>query len=130
MTDNVHALEALYFAQMLEELKAFHVADRLAELFESGMLPIGDRKGAQRLFGEWRSARANAPAGSSGSEPAPNREFADLWIRFLSAVAQLERQPEPIERQVRAVVKLFSHPEIRAAAAAQTSGAARYRSGE
>ena len=120
MPDNVRALEAAYFAQMLEELKAFDVADRLAELFESGMLPIGDRKGAQRLFEEWRSARANVPAGSPGGEPAPNRDFADLWLRFLSAVAQLERQPQPIERQVRAVVRLFSHPEIRAAAESHT----------
>ena len=37
---------------------------------------------------------SGAPSGAS-SEPEPNREFADLWLRFVSGVAQLGQQDSP-----------------------------------
>jgi hypothetical protein len=121
VSDNILALQAIYFAQLLEDLKLFDVVDQLAKLFESGVLPIEDRDRAQRLFDDWRSARAlvaRAPRGDG--EATPNRDFASLWLRFLSAVSSMERQPEPtagaIQKQLHAAVALLSHPEIRSAA--------------
>jgi hypothetical protein len=44
VADNIRALEPAYFAAMLEEMKVFQVADKLVELFQSGLLPIGHRR--------------------------------------------------------------------------------------
>ena len=140
--DNIHALQLLYFAAMLEDLRVFDVADRLLELFQSGLLPIEDHERAERMFGEWRDARARLSEkerrdvyarvlGVPGGEepPAPNREFAGLWLRFLSAVSTFERPPEPvsnaIQRQVTAAIALVSHPEIRAARSVMVRAAVR-----
>ena len=38
--DNVLAVSALYFAGQLEELKFFAVADKVAEQFETGVVPM------------------------------------------------------------------------------------------
>src|SRR5437762_9583587 len=90
MNDTILALQQFYFAQMLDELKAFQTADRLIELFQEGLLPIEDHA----PLDEWRSARtlltgaerrgAYARAfGVPGGEDAgaPNRD--DLWLRLL-----------------------------------------------
>jgi hypothetical protein len=129
--DNIHALQQLYFARMLEELNAFQVVDRLLELFERGLLPM-DPQSAESSFGEWRSARAAVSVaerhslyarvfGAAGADDtaAPNRDFIDLWTRFLSAVSAFDRQHAPlaaaIGKQVHAAITLLSHPEVRAA---------------
>jgi hypothetical protein len=131
VTDNIHALQQLYFAWMLDELSAFQVVDQLVELFERGLLPV-DPQSAESSFGEWRSARAAVSEaerrslyarvfGIGGAEntAAPNRDFLDLWTRFLSAVSAFDRQHAPlvvaIGKQVHAAIALLSHPEVRAA---------------
>ena len=39
--ENVHAVQAIYFAYMLEEMRLFQVVERIAELFGRGLLPLG-----------------------------------------------------------------------------------------
>src|SRR5215471_2592728 len=104
--DNLLAVSALYFGAQLEELKFFAVADKVAEQFEAGLIPMsrsvgGDSiyqyiRGAPQRFTEAERrgiyARAFGFAQGSIDEPLPNREFADLWIRFVSAVSVLTRE--------------------------------------
>jgi hypothetical protein len=113
VADNVRALSAVYFAAMLEELKFFATADKLAEHFISGMLPLSRGPGGEAIYEYIRNApnrmteheRKSLYARTFGfaqggvEEPLPNREFSDLWIRFLSNVSLGKRQT-PFERAV------------------------------
>jgi hypothetical protein len=105
VAENIKALQALYFARLLEELRLFDVADRLVELYDEGLLPVGRgdggsvldayRRGSRRRPG--RAERLTLYArcfGSPGGDPAvqPNREFNELWLRFLRAVSSYRRQ--------------------------------------
>jgi hypothetical protein len=103
--DNLKAMQAIYFSSMLEELRLYQVADKLVELFNAGVLPFGKGKGGDLIFDYWRKSnerfteieRLNLYArcfGFPGGEPmqSPNREFDDLWLRFVSAVSWYSRQ--------------------------------------
>jgi hypothetical protein len=111
--DNVVALSAIYFSAQLEELKFFQVADKVAEQFQTGMIPTSRSAGGEAVYryireavnrfteNERRSIYARAFGFAQGSvdEPLPNREFSDLWIRFLSAVSILTREQKATIRQ-------------------------------
>ncbi len=105
IADNIRALQPVYFAAMLDQMKAFQVLDRLVELFQSGILPVGDGRTGSDLFKYWKETplriseneRRNLytrvlgfPGGDAGTKP--NREFNDLWIRFISSMAAFARQ--------------------------------------
>jgi hypothetical protein len=103
--DNLKAMQAIYFSSMLEELRLYQVADKLVEMFNAGVLPFGKGKGGDLIFDYWRKSnerfteveRLNLYArcfGFPGGEPmqSPNREFNDLWLRFVSAVSSYFRQ--------------------------------------
>jgi hypothetical protein len=125
MDDDIRGLQQLYFAAMLDEQKTFRTADRLLELFERGLLPIQNDEPIR----EWRSARARlseaerrdayqrvlgVPGGAV--EGVPNRDFGDLWLRFVSAVGSFDRQQQPVvdavERQIRAAIGVVSHAAL------------------
>jgi hypothetical protein len=128
VTDNIRAVQAIYSAALLEELKAFQVVDRLVELFQQGVLPIGRGRAGRNLFKYWkespsrlseterRSLYARA-LGLPGGEAdvVPNREFNDLWIRFLSSVAQLSVREETTESTI-SKPETVSAEDIKAAA--------------
>src|SRR5258706_9265366 len=89
--DNVRALAVVYFASQLEEMKVFAAADRVADAFASGRLPI--TRGADAS-----TAPRPAPRKDSLPEPerralyastigASNREFDALMARWIAAVA-------------------------------------------
>lgn len=103
--DNVRALQPTYLCAMLEEMKVFQVVDKLVELFQNGILPVGRGEAGNNLFKYWketairiseaerRSCYARAlgiPGGDDGD--MPNREFNDLFLRFVSAVSSFVRQ--------------------------------------
>ena len=105
VADNILALQALYYTQLLEEQGLFEVADRIVELYAEGLLPVGRgeggsvldayRRGSKRSLS--RVERLNLYArsfGSPGGDPdaKPTREFDDLWLRFLRAVSTYRRQ--------------------------------------
>ena len=147
--ETIRALGALYYAARLEDLRMFDVVDRLVERFLDGLLPIGQHSEAIQ---EWLAIRTSpshqerrnlyAQAfGLPGGDPGglPNREFGDLWLRFLAAVAALDgdqrharaaaqdlavhlsarRGPAamagPVERQTRKAIDVLSDREIQRA---------------
>lgn len=103
--ENLHALQAVYFASMLEEMKLFQVVDKLIDMFQQGMLPVGRGRAGDFLYRYWKRSidrlteierrnlyvRAFGFPGGDPSVPA-NREFNDLWLRFISAVSSYARQ--------------------------------------
>jgi hypothetical protein len=113
IADNVRALSLIYFSAMLEELKYFAVMDKVVDQFMSGALPIkrgsaGDplyqyHRNAQNRINEYERrglyARSFGVAQGSVDEALPNREFNDMWIRFLSAVSALGRETGITERR-------------------------------
>jgi hypothetical protein len=54
-TENLHAVQVLYFAAMLEELRMFQVADRLVEMFMQGLLPVGRGQAGEILYRYWKA---------------------------------------------------------------------------
>jgi len=105
---NVLAVAGLYRAAMLEEMKLFAVADKVAEHFTIGMIPISRGPAGDRLFTWIREApnrfseverrgiygRVLGLAQGAAQNTLPNREFSDLWIRFLSIVSVLNREQQ------------------------------------
>jgi hypothetical protein len=104
--DNLHAAQALYFGAMLEELRMWEVVEKLVELNQFGYLPLGRGDAGNVLYRRWRSGaerlsdieRRNMYArvfGFSGGDPnlaSQNRDYADLFLRFISAVSSYYRQ--------------------------------------
>jgi hypothetical protein len=121
ISDNVKALSAIYFSAMLEELKFFSVMDKVVEQFMNGALPIkrgsaGDplyryHREAQLRINEFERrglyARSFGVAQGSVEEEMPNREFSDLWIRFLSAVSVHGRELNTAERRMVSTEQVF-----------------------
>jgi len=113
IADNVKALSAIYFSAMLEELKFFQVMDKVVEQFMTGALPVkrgsaGDplyrfHRDAQNRITEYERrglyARSFGVAQGSVDEAYPNREFNDVWIRFLSAVSAHGRESNSTQPQ-------------------------------
>jgi hypothetical protein len=105
--DNIHAVQAIYAAYLLEEARLFQVVERIAELFGQGLLPLGRGRAAEELArfaraGDRLSERERASlysrvlgaAGGSAESAEPNREFLSLWMRFVASVAMFARQRE------------------------------------
>src|SRR5258708_31285682 len=98
---------------MVEDLKFFGVADKVGEEFVTGMVPISRGVAGDAMYDYFKAApdrlteierrglyaRAFGLAQGSVEEPLPNREFSDLWIRFLSGVSLINRQATQ-EKQV------------------------------
>ncbi|HEY9229438.1 MAG TPA: hypothetical protein VIP11_22505 [Gemmatimonadaceae bacterium] len=103
---NVKAMQALYYAAMLDEVKFFAVTDKLVEQFQNGMLPLGRGPAGDGLYKYWKKsvdriseperrnlyARAFGFPGGDAVSVVPNRSFPDLWLRFVSAVSSYVRQ--------------------------------------
>ena len=127
--DNVRLMGPMICAAMFDELKAFEVVDKLVELFQHGMLTIGNGAAGKQLYKYWKDApnrmsdaeRRNFYAMTMGipggdSSGMVNREFNDLWLRFVSSVSSFVRQNE-VDRLLRASLPSpISHQQIRKAA--------------
>jgi hypothetical protein len=113
---NIRAVGPIYAAAMLEELRFFDVMDRLVSLYQSGRLPIRRGPTGERLYQYWKQqlprlsqserrslfSRVLGVGGGDAGATA-NREFADLWGRFVAAVSALARPDvtaTPTERGV------------------------------
>jgi hypothetical protein len=85
----------------------FHVVDRITEIFMNGQLPIGFDAGGRALDTYYwdREDRLNeaerrmvysrvlgATGGMISKEVQPNTQFDSLWLRFLSSLAEFDRQ--------------------------------------
>lgn len=113
---NLRALEAVYFAAMLEEARLFDVVDRLVAMFGQGLLPLGPGRAGATLYRFWKGnhnrftaaqrhnvyARAfGLPGGDAGV--MPNRKFDDLWLRFVSIVGMYSAELQVLPEAERAV---------------------------
>ncbi len=117
---NVQALAGIYYAAQLEDLKFFAVADKITEQFINGLVPITRGPAGGRIYAYHREApsrfteferrslyaRTFGLAQGSVDEHMPNREFQDLWLRFLSATSLYNRQT-PYQRTAVTDQQLF-----------------------
>jgi hypothetical protein len=104
ITGNIFALQPAYFCSMLEELKVFQVVEKLTELFQNGVLPVVRGDAGNLLFAYWKNAAlrvseserrgfyARSLGFPGGDADSPNRDFKDLFMRFVSAVSSFVRQ--------------------------------------
>ena len=105
IADNLRAMQAIYFAATLEDMKVFQVMDKVIELYEYGYMPFGRGsdgdliyqyriKKVNRLSEYERLNLYNRTLGIAGGDVnlSPNREFQSLWMRFISAVSSFSRQ--------------------------------------
>ncbi|XZG68936.1 hypothetical protein ACTSKR_09740 [Chitinibacteraceae bacterium HSL-7] len=128
--ENLHAVQAIYFSYMLEEARLFQVIERIVELFRQGLLPLGRGKAGDYLFRYYKTAgeriteaerrdlymRAFGAPGGDPNGTMPNREFNELWLRFVSAVSNFARQIS-VEKLLRQNVPMaVSQEQVRKAA--------------
>ena len=113
---NLRALETIYFTAMLEEARLFDVVDRLVAMFSRGMLPLGPGRAGAMLYRHWKGhhsrltteqrhnvyARAFGLPGGDASV-MPNREFNDLWVRFVSIVGMYSAELQSLPPGARSV---------------------------
>jgi len=105
LVPNLEAVQGIYFASMLEEMKVFQVIDKLVEQFHGGILPLSKGRAGKLLHRYWKYSderlteieRRNVYESTFGlpggeAQATPNREFNDLWLRFVSAVSSFQRQ--------------------------------------
>lgn len=139
--ENLNAVQAIYFAYMLEETRMPQVVERIVELFRSGLLPLGRGKAGDYLFRYYKTAAERITEGerrdlymrcfgAPGGDPngnEPNREFNELWLRFISAVSAFGRQLS-VDRMLRTNIPVaVSQEQVRKAA--RDLGASMSRSG-
>jgi hypothetical protein len=112
--ENLHAVQAIYFSFQLEEMRMYQVVERIVELFRQGMLPLGRGKVGDYLYKYYQKAAERITEGerrdlyfrcfgAPGGNPnigEPNRDFNELWLRFVSAVSSFARQ-QTVERVLR-----------------------------
>ncbi|MED5617767.1 hypothetical protein [Ideonella sp. BN130291] len=126
--ENLQAVQAIYFAYQLEEMRMFQVVERIVELFRQGLLPLGRGAVGDYLFNYYKKASERitegerrdlymrlfgAPGGNPSNEP--NRDFNELWLRFISAVSSFSRQLT-VERMLRNSVPMaVSQEQVRKA---------------
>lgn len=129
IAENVRVMGPMIVSAMFEELKVFQVVDRIVEQFQHGVLPIGPGEAGRMLYRYWREApnrmseqeRRNFAAitlGIPGGDPGGqvNREFNDLWLRFVSSVSSFIRQNEVDTLLRSATPSPISHQQVRKAA--------------
>jgi hypothetical protein len=129
VTENLHAVQAIYFTYQLEEMRMFQVVERIVELFRQGLLPLGRGAVGDYLFNYYKKAAERiteserrdlymrvfgAPGGNPASEP--NRDFNELWLRFVSAVSSFSRQVS-VDRVLRTTLPMgVSQEQVRKSA--------------
>jgi len=108
IADNIKAVSMVYAAAQLDVgMRMIDVVDRINEIFHNGQLPIGFDSGGKAIDDyNWSAEdRMNAmarrmhysrvlgvPGGDVSKEVQPNTQFDGLFIRFLSSLAEYERQ--------------------------------------
>jgi hypothetical protein len=107
VADNIKAVSMIYATYQLDVgMRMIDVVDRINEIFHNGQLPIGFDAGGKaiddynwsaedRMNGLARRNHYSRVLGISGvtsKEVQPNNQFDSLFIRFLSSLAEYDRQ--------------------------------------
>lgn len=108
-SDNIRVSGLTYSLALLEKTLVLRVADRIGELFMNGLLPFGhDAAGKaiddyywdteDRLTESQRrsqySRMLGMPGGEVSKEVSPNKDFEQLFLRFIAGVSEFTRQRE------------------------------------
>ena len=123
--ENLNAVQAIYFSYQLEEMRMYQVVERIVELFRQGLLPlsrgrVGDylykyyQKASERITESERRDLYFRCFGAPGGNPnggEPNRDFSELWLRFVSAVSSFARQLT-VDRLLRTNVPMSVSQEL------------------
>lgn len=127
--ENLDGAQAIGFASNCEDMHMPQVVERIVELFRQGMLPLGRGKAGDYLFNYYKKAgermtegerrdlymRVLGTPGGDASGTQPNREFKELWLRFVSAVSQFGRQLS-VDRMLRSNIPVaVSQEQVRKA---------------
>ncbi len=129
IAENVRIMGPMIVSAMFEELKVFPAVDKIVQQFQHGTLPIGPGPAGKMLYNYWREAPnrmseqerrnfASITLGVPGGEPGAmvNRDFNDLWLRFVSSVSNFVRQME-VDQMLRArVPNAISQQQVRKSA--------------
>jgi hypothetical protein len=105
-------VQVIYFSAQLEEMRLHAVIDKLVEHFQTGMLPITRGRAADKIYAWIKESpqrlaeperrgiygRVLGLAQGATNEGVPNREFSDLWTRFLSTVSVKYREVFSFQR--------------------------------
>ena len=127
--DNVRNIGAVIMTAMMEDLRVFQVVDRLIEMSQNGMLAIGGSDAGELLYTWWKETpnrmsemeRKNFYATTIGqpggdSNGRTNRDFNDLWIRFVSSVSALVRQKSVDKLMQQSIPSAIHQQKVRKAA--------------
>jgi hypothetical protein len=127
--ENLNAVQAIYFSYQLEEMRMYQVVERIVELFRQGLLPLGRGRVGDYLYKYYQKAGERITEserrdlyfrcfGAPGGNPnvgEPNRDFNELWLRFLSAVSSFARQLT-VDRLLRSTMPMaVSQEQVRKA---------------
>lgn len=128
--ENLDAAQAIYFAYQLEEARLPQVVEKIVDLFRGGLLPLSYGKTGDYLYSYYKKASERITEGerrdlymrafgAPGGDPSlnqPNREFNELWLRFVSGVSSFGRQLN-VDRMFRSQIPLaVSQEQVRKAA--------------
>ena len=129
VAENVRLMGPMIVSAMFDELKAFQVVEHLVERFQRGTLSIVSGEAGKLLYRYWREApnriseverrtfyatTMGIPGGEAGD--FVNRNFNDLWLRFVSSVSEFVRQGE-VDKLLRAgIPSAVSQQQVRKAA--------------
>lgn len=109
VADNIKAVSMVYASYQLDVgMRMIDVVDRINEIFHNGQLPIGfdsagkaideynwsaeDRMNGLARRGHYNRVLGMASGGAASKEVQPNSQFDTLFIRFLSSLAEYDRQ--------------------------------------
>lgn len=127
---NLDAAQAIYFAWQLEEARMPQVVEKIVDLFRAGLLPLSQGKMGDYLYSYYKKSSERITEGERrdlymrafgvpGGDPGvnqPNREFSELWLRFISSVSSFGRQLN-VDRMFRSHVPLaVSQEQVRKSA--------------
>jgi hypothetical protein len=125
--ENLDGAQAIGFASCCEDMYMPQVVERIVELFRQGLLPLGRGKAGDYLFNYYKKAgermtegerrdlymRVLGTPGGESTATQPNREFKELWLRFVSAVSAFGRQLS-VDRMLRSNVPIaVSQEQVR-----------------
>lgn len=127
--ENLDGAQAIGFSSSCEDMYMPQVVEKIVDLFRQGLLPLGRGKAGDYLFNYYKKAgermtegerrdlymRVLGTPGGESSSTQPNREFKELWLRFVSAVSQFGRQLS-VDRMLRSNVPVaVSQEQVRKA---------------
>jgi hypothetical protein len=103
--ENLLGAQAVVFAAHCEDMNMFQVVEKCVDLFRMGLLPISRgsagnylygylKKSAERMTQNERMDLYRQVLGRNEGDPSlpGNREFRELWLRFIAAVSNFGRQ--------------------------------------